>query len=275
MSKQLIFVSGAPYSGRTTWINKHFNDCVIVDANTYPNLYVKLEKTNTLKLFEDTIEDSRLWCLEQIKSKIESENEPIPQKIVLSLIACRPDRWREFIELAILNEYELVFKFPTNKLLFYPTKHNSTMEQSKFIETKVINKYPKDKKEIYKKGAKGDNELVIVELNESTLLRQVIIESESAYAFYLSNKEIFTDKEELLKKINENYKIVIMGDIKRAEKKVKDAEKEIEKKNKEVEKETKRLAKKEKLQITTEEHLNIEEHLNTEEYLNTETVMQN
>lgn len=265
MEKQLIIVSGAPYSGRTTWINKNYgsDDYVMVDACTYPNLYVKSEKNNTSKLFEDTIEDSRLWCLKQIKSLMEgepkpetekepeqeTEKEPEPEpkakKIVLSLIACRPDRWREFIQLAISNNYELIFKFPTNKNLFYSTKHNTTMEQSKFIESKVIYRFPKDKKEVHKKNADGENEIVMIETKESSLLRQMIIETESAYAFYLQNKGLFANKDELLKKINEQYKSAIIGDIKRAEKKLRDAEREAEKKEKEAEKEIKRLAREE------------------------------
>lgn len=265
MSKQLIIVSGAPHSGRTTWINKNYGsgDYVMVDAGKYPNLYVKSEKNNSSKLFEDTIEDSRTWCLKQVKILMEGEPKVEPKveqetqaeqeaqtkqeskSIVLSLISCRPDRWREFIQLAISNDYELVFKFPTNKNLFYSTKHNTTMEQSKFIESKVISRFPKDKKEVHKKNADGENEIVMIETKESSLLRQTIMETESAYSFYLQNRGLFADKEELLKKINFNYKTAIVGDIKRAEKKLKDAEREAEKKVKEAEKEAKRSAKEE------------------------------
>ena len=257
MSKQLIIVTGAPHSGRTTWINKNYSSCdyVMVDAGTYPNLYVKSEKNNTSKLFEDTIEDSRMWCLKQVKILMEGETKPESEakteaevevkRIVLSLIACRPDRWREFIQLAISNDYELVFKFPTNKNLFYSTKHNTTIEQSKFIESKVINRFPKDKKEVHKKNGDGVNVNVMIETKESSLLRQIITETESAYAFYLQNKGLFVNKEELLKKINEHYKTVMMGDIKRAEKKLKDAEREAEKNEKEAVKVIKRLAREE------------------------------
>lgn len=277
MAKQLIIVTGAPYSGRTTWINKNYSsgDYAVVDAGTYPNLYVKSEKSNTSKLFEDTIEDSRTWCLEKVRVLMEgekptetqqesqsetqlelqqesqSESQPEVQqeakalRIVLSLIACRPDRLREFIQLAISNEYELIFKFPTNKNLFYSTKHNTAMEQSKFIESKVINRFPKDKKEIHRKNDEGENVIVMVETKESSLLRQTIIETESARAFYLQNKIVFSDKEELLKKINEHYKTAIMGDIKRAEKKLRELEREAEKKVKEAEREAKKLAKEE------------------------------
>jgi hypothetical protein len=247
MSKQLIFVIGAPYSGRTTWVNKNLyksEDSVIVDANNYPNLYVKSEKKDSSKLYEDTIEDSRKWSLEQVKTQMELETPT--QRIILCLIACRPDRWREFIELARTNGYELVFKFPTNKLLFYATKHNTSMEQFKFIDTKTFAKYPRDKKEITKINSKGQNETVMVDSNESSLLRYVVTETESAYAFYLSNRKLFVeDSEKLLVKINEHYKLAIAGDIKKAEKKVKDAEREAEKKLKEAEKEAKKLAKQE------------------------------
>lgn len=243
MSKQLIIVSGAPYSGRTTWINKNYcsKEHTIVDANMYPNLFVKSEKMNMPKIFEDTIEDSRIWCLEQVQALMKTEEltEEKNKLIILSLISSRPDRWREFIQLAISNEYEVIFKFPTNKLLFYSTRHNTSTEQSKFIESKVIHKYQKNKKEVYRKNAKGENELVMIETNESTLLKQIILELESAYAFYLQNKSYFTDKEELLKKINEHYKSVIIREIKKSEKKAKDIEKEAEKLAKQQEKQEK------------------------------------
>jgi hypothetical protein len=244
MSKQLVFVIGAPNSGRTTWINKNLpssSNSVLVDASTYPDLYVKSEKKETLKLFEDTIEDARKWCLEQVGTLMELETPP--ETIVLSLIGCRPDRWREFVELASSNEYELKFKFPTNKLLYYTTKHNTTMEQYKYIESKSIHKYPRDKKEVKKKSAKGESETIMMETNESTLLRQVVLEAESAYSFYLTNRTLFGDKNKLLEKINEQYKAAIKGDIKRAEKKTRDAEREAEKKAKEAEREAKKQEK--------------------------------
>ena len=299
MAKQLIIVIGAPYSGRTTWINKNYSsgDYVVVDAGTYPNLYVKSEKSNTSKLFEDTIEDSRTWCLEKVRVLMEgekptetqqesqsetqlelqqesqSESQPEVQqeakalRIVLSLIACRPDRWREFIQLAISNEYELIFKFPTNKNLFYSTKHNTSMEQSKFIESKVICKFPKDKKEIHRKNNEGENEIVMVETKESSLLRQTILETESARALYLQNKMVFSDKEELLKKINEQYKRAIMGDIKRAEKKLRELEREAEKKVKEAEREAEREAKKlakEEAKLRKEAQVEVEQEAQVE-----------
>jgi hypothetical protein len=245
MSKQLIFVIGVPYSGRTTWINKNLynsEDSVVIDANDYPNLYVKSEKKDSSKLYEDTIEDSRKWCLEQVK--LEMELESPPQKIILSLIACRPDRWREFIELAIEKEYELLFKFPSNKLLFYITKHNTSLEQFKFIDSKTLNRYPRDKKEIEKKNAKGQFETTVVDSNESSLLRYVVTETESAHSFYLSNRNtFFNDKTQLLAKINEHYKVVILSEVKKAEKKAKDTEREAEKKARDLEKELKKLEK--------------------------------
>lgn len=269
MSKQLIIVIGAPYSGRTTWINKNYSskNYVIIDANEYPNLYVKSERTNISKLFEDTIEDSRTWCLEHVKTLMEEETTN--QNIVLSLIANRPDRWKEFIQLAIHNEYELVFKFPTNKNLFYQTRHNTSIEQSKFIESQVIKRYPKDKKEVNKKGKNGCYEYVTIETNESTLLRQTIIETESAYSFYLQNKIFFANKEELIEKINEYYKKAIIGDIKRAEKKLRDSEKEQEKKEREniinAERETKREEKiKKELEIVNKLEVQLETQTQTE-----------
>jgi len=276
MSKQLIIVSGAPHSGRTTWINKTYSssDYVIVDAGEYPNLYVKSERNNTSKLFEDTIDDSRIWCLEKVRVLMEGEKstetqQEVQQKtgalrIVLSLIACRPDRWREFIQLAISNEYEIVLKFPPNKHLFYSTRHNTSIEQDKFIETKVINRFPKDKKEVYRKNGEGEYETVMIETKESSLLRQIITETESAYAFYLQNRRFITSGEELLKKINELYKTAIMGEIKRAEKKLKDVEKEAEKKTIEAEKKAKKIAREEAKEEAKEAKLKKEQETQIE-----------
>lgn len=247
MSKQLIFVIGAPSSGRSIWINKNlFNpaDSVLIDANNYTGLYVRSEKKNASILYEDTIEDSRKWCLEQVKTQMELET-PV-QKIILSLIACRPDRWIEFIQLASTNSYDLVFKFPSNKLLFYSSKHNLSMEQFKFIDGKNSTRYPKDKKEITRKNSKDEIETVMIDTNESSLFRYIVSECESAYSFYLHNRvEFGVDKEQLINKINLHYKTVITGDAKRAEKKARDAEREAEKKEKEAERDAKRLAKEE------------------------------
>lgn len=273
MFKQLIIVCGAPYSGRTTWIKKNLlneEGSILVDAESYPNLYVKSEKTNTLKLFEDTIDDSKTWCVNEVKKLMELETPP--QRIVLSLIACRPDRWREFIELAIINEYQCVFRFPTNKTMFYTSKYNSTMEQFKFIESKVIHKYPKDKKEVNKKNGKGENDTILVETNESTLLRQIVLETESAYSFYLTFKNVFVNKEELLKKINEHYKTTILGDAKRAEKKIKDAEKEADRKTKEEEKQARKLAKEEEKLKKQQEKIVLEQTEQVEQVEQTEQV---
>lgn len=261
MSKQLIFVIGIPQSGRSTWIGKNHpstDGTLLVDANFYPGLYVKSETSTALaKLYEDTIEDSRKWCLEKVKANMESETPS--QKIILVLIACRPNRWREFIQLAIAHDYELVFKFPSNKLLYYITKHNTSMEQSKFIESKVINKYPKDKKEIHRKDAKGQNETVMVETNESSLFRYIVSESESAHAFYLQKQyEFGNDKAKLLEKINEYYKSVIIGEVKRAEKKAKDVVREAEKKAKEAERESRKLAKEEEKARKEQENKEVE-----------------
>ena len=237
MSKQLIFVIGAPYSGRSTWVNKNLfnpNDSVHIDANSYSNLYTK-SKDNVLRLSEDSIEESRLWCLQEVKTQMEGETPT--QKIVLSLIACRPDRWREFIQLAITNGYEISFKTPTNKFLFYYTKHNNSMEQFKFIESKVLYRYPRDTKEVQKKGSKNPEEVEKKVLNESALLKNVVTESESAHAFYLTNRtSLGTDKEKWLGEINKHYKVAISNLTKRAEKKA-------EKEAKTAEKEARKIAR--------------------------------
>lgn len=247
MSKQLIFVSGIPCSGRSTWINKNLltqptgsdgttQSIVNVDANTFPKLY-----TNS-KLSDESIEGSRQWCLEQVKEHMSRENPT--QKIVLSLIACRPDRWREFIQLAIDNQYEISFKFPSNKLLFYTTQHNTSMEQTKFVEARALSRYPRDKKEVRKPGSKNPEDTVMKETNESTLLRYIVTELESAYAFYLGHKMAFgSDKTKWLDRINENYKTAIFGEARKAQKKAEYEAREAEKAARAAEKEVRRLAK--------------------------------
>ena len=254
MSKQIIFILGTPYSGKTTWINKNIlsgESVIIIDANVYSGLY-----TNS-KLSDDSIELSRLWCLSEVKENMEKEN-PI-QQIVLSLIACRPDRWREFIQLANDNEYEIYFKTPSNKLLYYNTKHNTTMEQQKFIESKVIGRYPRDKKEVKKVGTKNPNELVLVDTNESSLLKYIIIELESAVSFLMMNKiSLGTDKLKWINKINEQYKTVININIKRSDKKNEREAIESEKITREAEKLAKQVEKiilESKEQETTEDVL--------------------
>jgi len=246
MSKQLIFVFGAPYSGRTTWINKTLLsgkvNTVQIDANNYPSLY-----TNS-KLSEESIEASRKWCLEQVNKLMCDSNSVSTQlthTIILSLIACRADKWRDFIQLAILNQYEIIFKFPSNKLLFYVTKHNSTMEQYKFIESKCLTKYPRDTKEVKKsdsKDSKNTNGVIYKETNESTLLKNIVTEFESGYAFYLENRmKLGFDKEAWLKKINEHYKATIIGEIKRAQRKIDKETYDAEKAQKKADKEAKKL----------------------------------
>ena len=87
MSKQLIFVSGVPNSGRTTWVNKIYNGegIKVVDASSYPSLYVEG------KLSNDTIEKSRLWCLEQVRelmtqTETQTNNISIVSRVALSSV---------------------------------------------------------------------------------------------------------------------------------------------------------------------------------------------
>ena len=263
MSKQLIFVLGVPYSGRSTWINKNLYNTnepmIVIDANSYDKLYVKLDPKDTNeKINDDAIEESRLWCLEEVKSCMTKE---IPiEKIILTLIACRPDRWREFIELAIEHEYEIIFKYPKNKYLFYITNHSTFKEQFKFIESKILYRYPKDKKEVLKKsGSKNSQDIVLKEINESSLLKYVITEYESAYAFYLTNKKILdSDNTKWLNKINEQYKTVILNNIKKNEKKI---EKEkIKLKEEEEEKETELKLDKEETELELDKEEKVIKH---------------
>jgi hypothetical protein len=240
MSKQLIFVSGSPFSGRTTWVNKNIiaqdNTVVCVDGNNFNSLY-----TNS-KASEESIEASRQWCLEEVRRLMGGETPT--QKIVLCLITCRADRWREFIQLAMDNQYEISFRFPSNKLLFYVTKHNTSMEQYKFIESKIIHKYPRDKKEVKKRDSKNNDQIVYRDTNESSLLKNVVTEFESGYAFYLDNRiKLGTDKEAWLKKINEHYKVTIANEIKRTQKKAERKAEEAEKAQYKADKEARKIAR--------------------------------
>ena len=240
MSKQLIFVSGSPFSGRTTWVKKNLlaqdESIVCVDGNNFNSLYINS------KASEESIEASRQWCLEEVRRLMGGETPT--QKIVLCLITCRADRWREFIQLALDNEYEISFRFPSNKLLFYITKHNTSMEQYKFIESKIINKYPRDKKEVKKRDSKNNDQIVYKDTNESSLLKNVVTEFESGYAFYLDNRiKLGTDKEAWLKRINEHYKVTIANEIKRTQKKAERKAEEAEKAQYKLEKEARKLAR--------------------------------
>ena len=246
MSKQLIFVLGTPLSGRTTWIKKNlsvdgvFNESIqCIDANNFSNLYPNS------KISEESIELSRNWCLGEVRKLMEKET-PV-QKIVLCLIGCRPDRWRDFIQLAIDKDYEISFKFPSNKLLFYSTKHNSSQEQYKFLELNALSRYPRDKKEVKKNTSKNQlhhDEVVYKEINESTLFRYVVTEYESGYSFYLQNRmKLGLNKEEWLKVINEHYKSTISNDTKRLQKKAEREALDAEKAKIKAEKEARRLAR--------------------------------
>lgn len=222
MSKKLIFVSGIPCSGRTKWITRNYlsePSTVCVDANDYKSLY-----TNS-KLSDKSIEESRQWCLEQVKKNM-SDEVPIRQ-ILLCLISCRPDRWREFIQLAIDYDYEINFVFPSNKWLYEITRHNTTLEQVKYVESKCKIRFPKDIREI--RSNSKDEESAYVEINECTLFRNVITEFESAFAFFCSERmRLGTNKNDWLDKINQHYKETIHNEIKRIkrrdEKEAQDAE---------------------------------------------------
>jgi predicted kinase len=124
MSKQLIFVLGPPFSGKTTWVKKNLlgpnieqNSCIeYIDATNFDSLYVNS------KISEESIEASRKWCLDLVEQTMGSQIDEIEKtdktnaKIVVCMIASRPDKWREFLQLAINYEYEISFKFPSNKL---------------------------------------------------------------------------------------------------------------------------------------------------------------
>lgn len=240
MSKELVFVLGAPFSGRTTWINKNLlfqdNSNVCVDANNYNSLY-----TNS-KLSEESIEASRLWCLEEVNKLMVADNSP--NQIILCLIGCRPDRWREFIQLAINNSYEINFRVPPNKLLYYNTRHNTTMEQFKFLESKCLSRYPRDKKEVKKRGTQNsDGGVVYKDTNESTMFRYVVTEFESSLAFYQENRKVLgADNQKWLDKINSHYKVTITNEIKRLQKKAEKEVQENEKAQKKAEKEARKSA---------------------------------
>lgn len=249
MAKELIFVLGSPYSGRTTWINKNLFDLensICIDANSFSDLYVKSDLTSKegAKITEESLEKARQWALSEVKAHMESENPT--KRIILSLIGCRPDRWREFIQLAIDYEYEISFKNPSNKLFYYNTKHNTYLEQYKYIESKILYRYPRDKKPVQKKGSKNPDELTYKETNESTLLRNIVTEFESGYAFYINNRmNLGNDKSKWLDKINDNYKSAIANEIKKVQKKVEKELKEAEKARLQVEKETNKVIEKE------------------------------
>ena len=78
--------------------------------------------------------------------------------------------------------------------------------------------------------------------NESILLKNIVTEFESGYAFYLGEKtKLGLDKEAWLKRINEHYKATIANEIKRAQKKAEKEALEVEKLQKQAERELRKL----------------------------------
>ena len=199
MVKELIIVLGVPYSGRTTWINMLYRteSFVVVDTNLFPALYVNN------KLSEDTIENSRTWAIEQVTEHINNN----VSKIILSLINNRPDRWCEFLKLAIDNDYELFLHYPKYNLLYYSNRFYNSIDQTAFIKSKVLSRYPRDIKENKNEfDTKNRNR----ELQESALLKWVITEFQSAFNFVVTNKNAFgSNPSKWLSGINEQYKSVI------------------------------------------------------------------
>jgi predicted kinase len=202
MDKELIIVLGVPHSGRTTWINKTLQrteSYAIVDTNAFPELY------ENNKLSEETIEKSREWAITQVTEHINNN----VSRIVLSLINNRPDRWREFLQLAIDNGYKFVYHYPKYDLLFYSNRFYNSIDQTAFIKSKVLSRYPRDKKE--NKSEQQNTKTPPRELQESTLLKWVITEFQSSYSYIVTNKNAFgSDPSKWLNGINEQYKSVII-----------------------------------------------------------------
>ncbi len=201
MSKQLIISVGIPYSGRTTWLNKTYNQegTVFVLEEKY-NGFLKDGKVQEQVFFE-----SLDWVTTQVKQLMEAET-PCTQ-IEVSYFQSRPDHWREVLDLAVAHEYTLTVVYPRNGYLYYPNnKFGRNQEQVDWIKKMTVNRFPRVVKD--KKKVKNEDEEEVKE--NPNLYNNIVVEFMSALAFIMQvNNECSSDPKKWLEKINAQYKPVI------------------------------------------------------------------
>ncbi len=200
MSKQLIISVGIPYSGRTTWLNKTYNQegTVFVLEDKFDG-FLKDGKVQESVFFE-----SLDWVTSQVKQLMEAET-PCTH-IVVSYFQSRPDHWKEVLELAVAHGYTLTVVHPKNGYLYYPTnKFGRNQEQVDWVKKMTMSRFPRVVKD--KKKVKTEDE---EEKENPNLYNNIVVEFMSALAFIMqNNNECNSDPKKWVEKINAQYKPVI------------------------------------------------------------------
>jgi predicted kinase len=236
MSKELIIVIGIPHSGRSTWINKTYIDeeTVVIDENDFEGLY------KNKKIQESFFFNSNEWVANSVKKVMEELKSP---RIVVSLLQSRPDHWRDILQHAVANEYNLSIVIPKYDYYYYcNTRLSGAREQVSASQKTTSTIYPKTSKI---KLATDDEE---AEKENINLYTNIITEFQSALAFYFQNKaKCLNDTQKWLDVIESQFKNnfvkAIANKAALALKATKEAEKEAQRLAKEAEKEAQRLAK--------------------------------
>ncbi len=217
MSKELVILTGIPYSGRTTWLNKKYcgEGTVIIEEDKFEGMM------KDGKVQESVFLDSNAWVTTQVKQLMESETPCA--RIVVSYFQSRPDHWKEVLELAVAQGYALTIEYPRNGYLYYSTnKFGRNQEQIDWVKKATAGRFPKSSKD-KKKEKKADEEEVKENPN---LYENIVTEYMSAYAFILQHKtECGTDAKKWLGHIESNYKTVIFRAVQDRKQRADDAAK--------------------------------------------------
>ncbi len=215
MSKELVIVTGIPYSGRTTWINKKYTEegTVIIEEDKFSGL------VKDGKVQESAFLDSNAWIFSQVKPLMESETPCA--RIVVSYFQSRPDHWKEVLELAVEKGYSLTIEYPKNGYLYYSSnKFGRNQEQVEWIKKSTLGRFPRPNKDKKKKTEEDE-----VKENPN-LYDNIVVEYMSAYAFILQHKaECGTDAKKWLGQISNNYKAVIIRTVQERKQKADEAAK--------------------------------------------------
>lgn len=201
MSKELVISLGIPYSGRTSWLNKTYNQegTVIIEEDKYEGML------KNGKVQEKNFTLSNEWVTSQVKKLMEADSPCA--RIVVSYFQSRPDHWLSVLELAIAHEYTVTVVHPQNGYLYYPTnKFGRTQDQVDWIQRTIVGRFPKASKD--KKKVKTEDEEE--EKENPNLYGNIVTEYQSAYSFILQKKgECQTDAKKWVSTISSYYKTVI------------------------------------------------------------------
>ncbi len=216
MSKELIIVTGLPYSGRTTWLSQKYSGegTIIIDETSYE------------KMFKDGKyqESEFIPSLDWVASQVNTHMTNSVQRIVVSLLQSRPDHWVALLELAKTHEYSFTPVKPHNGYLYYSTnKFARNQDQIDWIQKSTMKRFTKQSKD--KKKKTEDDE----EKENPNLYQNLVTECQSAYAFLLQNRDVGTDVNKWLDIITKQFKpVIIRGQqlkVEREKKLAKEAEK--------------------------------------------------